>query len=43
MFIASQGPLARTEDDFWEMNNKYGVKLIVMLCEIREKNCVLIK
>ena len=40
MFIASQGPLSKTEDHFWEMNNKYGVKLIVMLCQLTEKYSV---
>ena len=42
MFIASQGPLSNTTEDFWEMINNLNVKLIVMLCELKEKGCVII-
>ena len=37
-FIATQGPLDTTIDDFWEMCYTYNVNLIVMLCQLIEKN-----
>ena len=35
-FIATQGPLATTILDFWEMVIQYNVSMIVMLCELTE-------
>ena len=35
-FIATQGPLIQTIDDFWEMCFQYNVKVIVMLCNLIE-------
>ena len=37
-FIATQGPLDTTIDDFWEMCYEYNVNVIVMLCQLEEKN-----
>ena len=37
-FIATQGPIPRTIEDFWIMCNKYEVETIVMLCNFKEKN-----
>ena len=37
-FIATQGPLNSTIEDFWEMNFLYDVKIIVMLCNLIENN-----
>ena len=35
-FIATQGPLDSTIDDFWDMCFNYNVKVIVMLCKLKE-------
>ena len=35
-FIATQGPLESTVEDFWEMCYTYDVKVIVMLCKLDE-------
>jgi protein tyrosine phosphatase len=37
-FIATQGPIPKTIEDFWIMCNKYNVDTIVMLCNFKEKN-----
>jgi len=37
-FIATQGPIPKTIEDFWIMCNKYNVNTIVMLCNFKEKN-----
>ena len=38
MFIATQGPLPNTIEDFWTMCDEYDVEVIVMLCKLKEKN-----
>ena len=38
MFIATQGPLPNTIEDFWTMCDEYDVETIVMLCKLKEKN-----
>jgi len=35
-FIATQGPLPHTINDFWDMIWEYDVNYIVMLCELKE-------
>ena len=35
-FIATQGPLESTIEDFWEMCYSYDIKVIVMLCKLDE-------
>ena len=37
-FISTQGPLPHTIEDFWTMIDQNGVSLIVMLCNLKEKN-----
>lgn len=37
-FIATQGPLKSTSEDFWEMCFNYDVKIIIMLCKLQENN-----
>ena len=37
-FIATQGPIPQTVEDFWIMCYTYDVKSIVMLCQTKEKN-----
>ncbi|CAF5217694.1 unnamed protein product, partial [Rotaria magnacalcarata] len=37
-YIACQGPLQETCEDFWDMIIQYGVKKIVMLTRIEEQN-----
>ena len=37
-FIATQGPLKSTIEDFWEMCFFYDVNLIIMLCKLKENN-----
>ena len=37
-FISTQGPLPHTIEDFWTMIEQNGVSLIVMLCNLKEKN-----
>ena len=39
-FIATQGPLDTTIEDFWEMIFGYNVNVIVMLCQLQENNRV---
>ncbi|GMT26081.1 hypothetical protein PFISCL1PPCAC_17378 [Pristionchus fissidentatus] len=39
-FIAAQAPLPTTLDDFWQMVEEQGVRLIVMLCKLVEMNKV---
>ena len=36
MFIATQGPLPNTIEDFWTMCDEYDVEAIVMLCKLKE-------
>ena len=38
MFIATQGPLPTTIEDFWTMCDEYDIEAIVMLCKLKEKN-----
>ena len=38
MFIATQGPIPKTIEDFWSMCYQYDVEIIVMLCKLKEKN-----
>lgn len=35
-FISTQGPLQSTIEDFWEMIFAYDVKIIIMLCNLKE-------
>ena len=37
-FIATQGPIPNTIEDFWIMCNQYDVEKIIMLCELNENN-----
>jgi len=37
-YIASQGPLKETSEDFWEMVLQYNVLKVVMLTKTEEKN-----
>ena len=37
-FIATQGPLSHTTEDFWTMCDEYNVNIIVMLCKLKEQN-----
>ena len=37
-FIATQGPIPKTIEDFWIMCCQYDVDIIVMLCKLKEKN-----
>ena len=37
-FIATQGPLSHTTEDFWTMCDEYDIEAIVMLCKLKEKN-----
>ena len=37
-FIATQGPLKHTSEDFWEMCFTYDVNIIIMLCNLKENN-----
>ena len=37
-FIATQGPLLHTTEDFWTMCYDYKVTMIIMLCQFKEKN-----
>ncbi|GMS96798.1 hypothetical protein PENTCL1PPCAC_18973 [Pristionchus entomophagus] len=39
-FIAAQAPLPQTLDDFWQMVDEQGVKLVVMLCKLVEMSKV---
>lgn len=39
-FIATQGPLDTTIDDFWQMVYQYNINLIIMLCKLEENNKV---
>lgn len=40
MFIATQGPLPITRENFWRMIEKENVELVVMLCCVRENGKV---
>jgi len=37
-FIATQGPMPHTIEDFWTMCYEKNVGLIIMLCQLKEKN-----
>ena len=37
-FIATQGPLESTIEDFWDMCFKYEVNAIIMICSLKENN-----
>ena len=37
-FIATQGPLESTIEDFWDMCFKYEVNVIIMICSLKENN-----
>ena len=37
-FIATQGPMPHTIEDFWTMCYENNVGLIIMLCQLKEKN-----
>ena len=37
-FIATQGPLPHTIEDFWTMCYEYKVTVIIMLCNLKENN-----
>ena len=37
-FIATQGPLDTTIDDFWQMIYQYNIQVIIMLCQLEEKS-----
>ena len=39
-FIATQGPMNSTIEDFWEMCYAYNVRIIVMICRLKEKDKV---
>ena len=40
MFIATQGPLEHTHHDFWKMIVENNVKIIIMLCKLKENGRV---
>ena len=37
-FIATQGPLPHTIEDFWTMCDEYDITLIIMLCNLKDNN-----
>ena len=37
-FIATQGPMDSTIEDFWEMCYAYNVSIIIMICRLKEKD-----
>ena len=37
-FIATQGPLDITIDDFWQMIYQYNIQVVIMLCQLEEKS-----
>ena len=37
-FIATQGPLDTTIDDFWEMCYQYNTNIVIMLCQLKEND-----
>ena len=37
-FIATQGPLPQTIEDFWTMCYEYKVSVVIMLCNLKENN-----
>ena len=41
-FIAAQCPMAQTRNDIWELVWQFRISTIVLLCELREENQVIL-
>ena len=41
-FIAAQSPMAQTRNDIWELIWQFRISTIVLLCELREENQVIL-
>ena len=41
-FIAAQSPMAQTRNDIWELIWQFRISTIVLLCELREDNQVIV-
>ena len=41
-FIAAQSPMAQTRNDIWELIWQFRISIIVLLCELREENQVIL-